>query len=371
MIAIGVDVHKRQCTVAIQREDGELGCFGPMENTREGWRELLDRLPPEAEIALEVSTSGYFAMSVLEEAGWLDRTHWVHTAGIDSLRKQKYDRLDAQRLARKLSVADRDPLPEAWFPPAVSEQKREELAGKFGHLSNSQRQVVEEILSSRDQVVALEGVAGAGKTTSLAAIREAAERQGYKVEGFAPTSRAAQQLGDAGIHSSTLQHHLARSHTDGSGERHLYVVDESSLATTRQVNEFLHRLQEQDRVIFVGDTRQHQGVEAGRPFQQLQEAGMHTAHLDEIIRQKDAALKHAVEQLAHGQVQEAIENLRQQGRVHEIVDRHERLEAKLRPGNVHSAENWEEVLLPEIERQQKLGKEVIFRADAAFAKPEV
>jgi len=45
--------------------------------------------------------------------------------------------------------------------------------------------------------------------------------------------------------------------------------------------------------------------------------------------------------------------------------------AKLRPGNVHSAEDWEQVLLPEIERQQQLGKEVVFRADAAFAKPEI
>jgi hypothetical protein len=44
---------------------------------------------------------------------------------------------------------------------------------------------------------------------------------------------------------------------------------------------------------------------------------------------------------------------------------------KLRPGNVHSAENWEDLLLPEIERQQQLGKEVVFRADAAFAKPEI
>jgi hypothetical protein len=40
------------------------------------------------------------------------------------------------------------------------------------------------------------------------------------------------------------------------------------------------------------------------------------------------------------------------------------LSAKLRPGNVHSAEGWEELLLPEIERQQRLGKEVVFRADA-------
>lgn len=47
------------------------------------------------------------------------------------------------------------------------------------------------------------------------------------------------------------------------------------------------------------------------------------------------------------------------------------LAAKLRPGNVHSADGWEELLLPEIERQQRLGKEVVFRADAAFAKPEI
>ena len=47
------------------------------------------------------------------------------------------------------------------------------------------------------------------------------------------------------------------------------------------------------------------------------------------------------------------------------------LAAKLRPGNVHRAADWDERLLPEIERQQKRGKEVIFRADAAFAKPEI
>ena len=45
--------------------------------------------------------------------------------------------------------------------------------------------------------------------------------------------------------------------------------------------------------------------------------------------------------------------------------------ARLRPGNVHSADGWEQLLLPEIERQQKLGKEVWFRADAAFAKPDI
>jgi Transposase DDE domain group 1 len=47
------------------------------------------------------------------------------------------------------------------------------------------------------------------------------------------------------------------------------------------------------------------------------------------------------------------------------------LAAKLRPGNVHSAEDWDELLFPEIARQQQRGKEVTFRADAAFAKPEI
>jgi len=47
------------------------------------------------------------------------------------------------------------------------------------------------------------------------------------------------------------------------------------------------------------------------------------------------------------------------------------LAVKLRPGNVHSAEGWEDVLLPEIKRQQQMGREVAFRGDAGFARPEV
>jgi ATP-dependent exoDNAse (exonuclease V) alpha subunit len=91
------------------------------------------------------------------------------------------------------------------------------------------------------------------------------------------------------------------------------------------MNDFLHRLKNNDRVLLVGDTRQHQAVEAGTPYQQLQEAGIQTARLDEIVRQKDSALKEVVEQLSRGNVREAIERLDTQGRVHEIADRDERL----------------------------------------------
>src|SRR5438552_1645450 len=173
--------------------------------------------------------------------------------------------------------------------------------------------------------MALEGVAGAGKTTSLSAVRQAAEREGFVVEGFAPTSRAAQKLAEAGIESTTLQRHLAKGEDQNDGQKRLYILDESSLASTKQINDFLHRLKDNDRVLLVGDTRQHQAVEAGIPYQQLQEAGIQTAQLDEIVRQKDQALKEVVEQLSRGNVREAIERLDSQGRVHEIPDRDERL----------------------------------------------
>ena len=213
------------------------------------------------------------------------------------------------------------------YPSIASEPEVERMRKSLAHLTGSQRVVVEQILTSRDQVIGLQGTAGAGKTTSLAALRQVAEQQGYQVEGLAPTSRAAQQLEEAGIDAHTLQHHLAGGQKADDGQRRLYFVDESSLASTKQVNEFLTRLHARDRVIFVGDTRQHQGVEAGKPFEQLQEAGMHTAQLDQIVRQKDPLLKEAVEQLARGQVREAIDNLAHQGRVHEFTHPQERMKA--------------------------------------------
>jgi len=202
---------------------------------------------------------------------------------------------------------------------------RKETDKNHPHLNESQRAAVDQILASHDQVMALEGVAGAGKTTSLSAVREVAEREGYVIEGFAPTSRAAQKLGEAGIESSTLQQHLVQGEGQRDGQKRLYFLDESSLASTKQMNEFLHRLKDSDRVLLVGDTRQHQAVEAGTPYQQLEEAGIQTARLDKIVRQKDPALGEVVEQLSRGNVREAIENLDTQDRVHEIVDRNERL----------------------------------------------
>ena len=202
------------------------------------------------------------------------------------------------------------------------------VADLHPYLNRAQKTVVEDVLSSSDRIQGIQGFAGSGKTTTLTVIRSAAERQGYQVEGFAPTSRAARQLNDAGIQSGTLQGFLARAaNPDLREQRHFYLVDESSLASTNQIREFLSRLGPDDRVLLIGDIRQHQGVEAGRPFEQLQDAGMRTAMLDDIVRQKDPALKSAVELLATGQVSAALDVLQQQDRVKEIPNQEERVRA--------------------------------------------
>jgi len=131
----------------------------------------------------------------------------------------------------------------------------------------------------------------------------------------------------AGFETSTLQMHLAQRQKPDTGEKRLYVLDESSLASTRQMHEFVTRLHPNDRLLLVGDRRQHEAVEAGKPFAQLQEAGMKTISLDQIMRQKEPELRQVVEQLARGEVEAAVKNLDSQGRVHEFRGREERIDA--------------------------------------------
>jgi ATP-dependent exoDNAse (exonuclease V) alpha subunit len=131
----------------------------------------------------------------------------------------------------------------------VSPQLRIWTEDRHPELSRTQREAVDDTFLSREKIAGLDGVAGAGKTTTLAVVREGAEAQGYKVEGFAPTSRAAHKLADAGMETSTLQHHVANGVHLDTGEKRLYVLDESSLASTRQTHEFVQRLHRNDRVL--------------------------------------------------------------------------------------------------------------------------
>ena len=213
-------------------------------------------------------------------------------------------------------------------PQLMANQDAIPLTEAHERLNDTQRKAIERILTSRDQVQGLQGSAGSGKTSTLAVIRQGAEQNGYTVEGFAPTSRAAHQLREAGITAETLQGFLARArNTNDPSQKHLYMVDESSLASTEQMREFLQRIGSDDKVLLIGDFRQHQGVNAGKPFEQLQTSGMRSAILDRIVRQQDPELLKAVEHLSKNETEMGVRMLQQQGRVTEIAEAEQRISA--------------------------------------------
>ena len=145
-------------------------------------------------------------------------------------------------------------------------------------------------------------------------MRAAAEKEGYEVRGFAPTTRAAKQLGESGIQTQTLQKFLCRRQ-ESKAEKRLFVLDESSLASTRQIHQFLPRLNAAtDKVLLVGDVRQHQAVDAGSPFEQLQKHGMTTAKLSAIVRQRNVELKETVTDLSYHRIKEAVTPWRAEAR---------------------------------------------------------
>ena len=194
-------------------------------------------------------------------------------------------------------------------------------------LNDNQRTAVEQILTSRDQIIGLQGGAGTGKTTALSVLKEVAEKEGYEVRGFAPTTRATKQLAESGIQSETLQRFIRQRPEAPENHNRLFVLDESSLASTRNLHKFFARLEASDKVLLVGDSRQHQAVEAGTPFEQFQKHGMTTVKLSAIVRQRKPELKRTVEKLSAREMREAIDGLERHGRIVEIAGTNQRLKA--------------------------------------------
>ena len=195
-----------------------------------------------------------------------------------------------------------------------------------GPLTAGQKDAVTLILSAKDRTVGIQGYAGTGKTTMLNRARTLAEKKGWRMAGLAPSASAVQTLAsEAGIESETLQRFLARNagvaegRLSRRGEREMraafaktiLVVDEGSLASTVQARGLLRiaNALRIPRVVLVGDAKQLDAVDAGKPFAQLQAAGMQTATMDEIMRQRDPALREAVEASLKGDIGRAFAKL--------------------------------------------------------------
>ncbi len=195
-------------------------------------------------------------------------------------------------------------------------------------LTEDQVGAVRTVLLAEDRIVGVQGRAGTGKTAMLAHLRALAG--GRPMLGLAPSSAAATTLArETGMHTRTLQWFLARcGSVDDSGpgieglkERlggGVLVLDEASMVSTDQMRFLLHHARALDiaRLVLVGDRSQLRAVEAGQPFRLLQQAGMTTAVMNDIRRQRNPNLRKAVNAVLAGDPGEAVELLG--GSVHEV-----------------------------------------------------
>lgn len=177
--------------------------------------------------------------------------------------------------------------------PTASPERLDEAAQANG-LTASQTKALHTIALGSDRLVAIQGVAGAGKSTLVKAMVEAVRPQ-FEPIALAPTSSAASGLGaDAGIKSQTVAALLA-SGGRGITDRHILVLDEAGQLGNRQAMRILEISRETGaRLILLGDTKQTGAIEQGKPFWLLQKLGMPTAELTETLRQDSRSIKNAV-----------------------------------------------------------------------------
>ncbi|MGW8277542.1 MobF family relaxase [Xanthomonas axonopodis] len=194
-------------------------------------------------------------------------------------------------------------------------------------LNAGQRSAVETIVSTKNRFVGIQGDAGTGKTytvnQAVALIKQAsAVSEGYRTVALAPYGNQVKALKNEGLEAHTLASFLHTKDKPIDGKT-IIVLDESGVVGARQMEQVMRIVEKAGaRMVLLGDTKQTEAIEAGKPFAQLQQDGMQTARISEIQRQKDHELKTAVEQAAEGRVTQSLAHIKHVEELKEPTERH-------------------------------------------------
>ena len=266
-----------------------------------------------------------------QETGTLIPRVFVDKIGADFAGFTTPSAVETERTMLRAEAAGRDmatPLAGHMVAArAVDQTARQSVRAGFVWTDGQKRAAID-LLTSRDRVAAVQGYAGTAKTTTvLATYAREAEKRGYAVTALAPTASAAQILGDAlSMRSDTVARHLLAPEVRSPGAAAVWIVDEASMLSAHDMAGLLSKADKTGaRVVLVGDVRQLGSVGAGAAFAQLQQAGMSTARLAEIVRQTNADTREAVMASIEGHAGKAIAALeRGGGQVIEAKSEHER-----------------------------------------------
>lgn len=231
---------------------------------------------------------------------------------------------------------------------ALSEEKSEKLLDeicKNGYTPNREQvNAIHHILTNKDRIVGVQGLAGTGKTYSFTLVKKMADRENIEVKGICFTGKASEGLqADSGIESTTIHSFLNKLEKDSgvrqkttegikqdwdlskvkpAGKKQIWVVDEAGLVDNRMMNYLIEASIKADaKLVLTGDYQQLPPVGAGEPMKNLIDNGMATAYMEDIRRQKDIELLNAVRESVKGNTLNTYKILEQKQSYHEISDR--------------------------------------------------
>ena len=285
---------------------------------------------------------------VLSPAGW--KSHLKELKGWTDKQAQQYvakaiargslvaaeKRYTTQKgLKREKAILAIERTGRGQVAPLMSqEQVAKALEGST--LTTGQRQAVETIVSTPNRFVGIQGDAGTGKTYSvdravqlLSSVNEAMnhgkteDQPGYRILALAPYGNQVAALKNEGLDAHTLASFF---HTKDKklDERTIIVLDEAGVVGARQMEQLMRLVEKSGaRLVQLGDTKQTEAIEAGKPFAQLQQNGMQTARIKEIQRQKDPELKRAVEHAADGNTPLSLQHIKHIEELRNPSERHQ------------------------------------------------
>lgn len=257
------------------------------------------------------------------------------------------------------SVADGRGGFSAALDHETAERTRAEVCEENGwKLTEQQENLVSHIAESKDNIIAVRGLAGVGKSYSLNVAREVLEKNGYEVMGAAPSGQAAKELAeDAGMEGQTadgatkcgtLQRIMneaersagnAQPGQDYENKRswnfenikaperpRVYLIDEAGMVDNNSMSEFFKMADAQRaagaeiKIVLVGDDKQLPPVGAGNFFSDaIQRDAIAKAELTDIRRQADAPeLLQAVREAVQGSPEKSLQILADENAIHEI-----------------------------------------------------
>lgn len=190
--------------------------------------------------------------------------------------------------------------------------------------SEEQKKAAALLLTTKDNVIAIQGVAGGGKTFLLAPVVESMQNKGLSVVGLGPSWAAVSALQEAGAEGQTLQGFIsnAKAREGLTPGKTVLILDETSLADTKSIESLCAIAKKNDyRLVLQGDSRQLESVESGGMFNYLQKSeALETARIETSMRQKNAdrEMREAV-LLARDNPEKSIKKLEEIGKIHSTL----------------------------------------------------